>query len=100
MKIRETIRKRIVKKIRRIASKHGTTYAEANEVFRSQFRFAKMKIEELDEAWLATATKKELEELVFNFLYLGKIHSSEGLQKFAINKHNKLKDGDNKDTKD
>lgn len=80
--------------MRRISNKYGIPYAEVNKVFRSQFQFAKEKIEELDKETLSTASKQELEEIVFNFLYLGKIHTNEALQKLGNKKNNKGEDNE------
>lgn len=62
-------------------------------MWRSQFAFAKETIEKYDKEYLANASKEELEELVFNFIYLGKIHSAESLQKYG-NKKNNIKTGE------
>ena len=87
---KEFIRKRVEKRLRRISNKEGVTYNEVYKVFRSQFLFAKEKIEGLDKEWLASADEEEIKELVFNFIFIGKIHSSPRLQEFGNNK-NQLK---------
>ena len=85
---KEFIRKRIEKRLRRIADEEKISYNEVYKVFRSQFLFAKEKIEGYEKEWLATASEDEIKELVFNFIYIGKIHSSPKLQKFGNNKNN------------
>lgn len=92
---KEYIRKRVERKFRRIADKEKMTYTEVYKVFKSQFLFAKEKLEGYDKAFLATATEEEIKELVFNFVYIGKIHSSKRLQIHG-NKKNNLK-GENND---
>ena len=87
---KEFIRKRVEKGLRRIANKENITYTEVYKVFRSQFLFAKETIEGLDKEWLASTSEEELKELVFNFIYIGKIHSSKRLQDYG-NKKNILK---------
>lgn len=57
------------------------------KVYTSQFLFAKTMIEGYDKEWLATTTDDEIEKLVFNFIYIGKVHSSVALQKFGNNKN-------------
>ncbi len=84
---KEFIRKRVEKRLRRIAEKEGITYNEAYKIFRSQFLFTKQMIEGYDKEWLATTNEEEIKELVFNFIYIGKIHSSPALQKFGNNKN-------------
>lgn len=88
---KEYIRKRVEKRLRRIANEEKITYNEVYKVFRSQFLFAKQKIEGYDKEWLATTSEEEIKKLVFNFIYIGKIHSSKKLQIFGNNK-NSLKE--------
>lgn len=75
--------------MRRIALKNKVSHAEVQKVFKSQFALAKSKIEEQDRSYFENASKEEIEGWVFNFLYLGKVHSSVKLQTTGINK-NKL----------
>lgn len=88
MKEVETARQKVIKRFRQIANAKGITYAEVQKVFNSQFEFAKEKLEELDEEYLKNASKEELEKHVFNFIYLGKIHSG-----IRIQKNNKKRNG-------
>ena len=85
--MKESIKKRLAKRFRRIASQNKVSNYELQKVWRSQFAFAKEKLESYDKKVLAKATKEELEEIVINFLYLGKIYSSESLQKFGNKKN-------------
>lgn len=85
---RESIQKRIRKRLEEIAIKERVEPSEALKVFRSQFLFAKTKIESIEKEWLRTASEEELKELVFNFIYIGKIHSNKLLQKFGNKKNN------------
>lgn len=84
---KEFIRKRVEKRLRRIAEKEKIPYNEVYKVFRAQFLFAKNKIEGYDKEWLATTSEEEIKELVFNFIFIGKIHSSMKLQEFGNNKN-------------
>jgi len=86
---KESIRKRLAKRFRRIAKQNKVSNYELQKVWKSQFAFAKEKLEAYDKEELANASKEELEEIVINFLYLGKIHSSKSLQEFG-NKKNKI----------
>lgn len=87
---KEPIRKRLAKRLRRIATKNKVPNIEVQKVWKSQFGFAKELLEEYNKEFLATASEEELKEIVINFIYLGKIHSAESLQKFG-NKKNKIK---------
>jgi len=93
---KEYIRKKVEKRLRRIANKEGITYTEVYKIFRSQFLFAKEKIEGLDKEWLADARPEELRELVFNFIYIGKIHSGVRSQAFGNNKNRIKRERDEK----
>ncbi len=84
---KEFIRKRVEKRLRRIAEKEGITYNEVYKIFRSQFLFAKQTIEGYDKQWLDTVSDEEIKELVFNFIYIGKIHSSPRVRKWAREKN-------------
>lgn len=84
---KEFIRKRVERRLRRISNDEEVSYHEVYKVFRSQFLFAKEKIEGLDKEWLRNTSEEELQELVFNFIYIGKIHSSKKLQTFGNNKN-------------
>lgn len=83
------IRKRVIKRFRRIANQNNTTYAEVLKAFKSQFKFTKEKIEELSKEKLANMSEKELEDYVFNYIYLGKIFTTKKLQEYG-NKKNKI----------
>jgi len=78
---KEYIRKRVEKRLRRLANEEGLTYAEVIKVFKSQFRFVRETIESKDEDWYETAEDEELEKLAFNLVYIGKIYASSGLRR-------------------
>ena len=80
---KETTRLKVIKRLRRIANEEGLTYSEVHKVFMSQFKFAKEQLEAFDPKYLENASEAELERHVFNFLYLGKIHTKKKLQKLA-----------------
>lgn len=82
------IKKRIVKRFRRIANDRGITYAEVLKVFRSQFKFTKETIEKLETEDLSKMSAEELDNYVFNFMYLGKIYTNKQLQKTGNKKNN------------
>lgn len=84
--IKDSTRKKVEKAFRRIADEEGITYTEVLKIFRTQFLFAKEKIEGYDEEWLASTTEEELDKLVFNFVYIGKVYSSKKRQIYANNK--------------
>lgn len=85
---KEFIRKRVERRLRRIAEAEKITFNEVYKIFRSQFLFTKQTIEGLDKEWLRTTSEEEIKELVFNFIYIGKIHSSKRLQDYGNNKNN------------
>ena len=83
-----TVKERIVKRFRKIANDHGITYNEVQKVFKSQFEFTKDVIEKQD---MSGKTDKELEKLVFTYLYLGKVYTNKKLKEFG-NRKNKIED--------
>ena len=89
-----SIRKRFEEKLREIAIAEGVEVKEVREVFRSQFKFTKEKIEAIDKKWLAKAAVAEINKIVFNYIYIGKVHSGNRLQEYA-NKRNKLNEESN-----
>jgi len=93
---KESIRKRFEERLREIAIAEGVEVSEIRTVFRSQFKFTKEKIEELDKKWLSGVSLDELKKLVFNYLYIGKVHSGQRLQEYG-NKRNKFKEESNED---
>ncbi len=91
------VRDRIVKRFRRIAVKNNLTYNEVLLAYKSQFLFAKETIEKFSTQELSEMTEEELEDYVFNFIYIGKIHTSRKLQELG-NKRNKIR-GEYEDNK-
>lgn len=91
MRKKETPRQRVIKRLRQIANEEGITYTEVHNAFNSQFKFTKEKIEELEEEHIANASKEELEEYVFNFIYLGKVHTNQRLQALTNKRKEKQK---------
>jgi hypothetical protein len=83
--VRKPVKQRIATRLRKIAIDEGITYHEVNKIWQSQFKFAKEKLESYSPEHLANASKDELEEIVFNFLYLGKIFTTPGIQ-WKVNK--------------
>ncbi len=88
-----TIRERIAKRMQRLAAKHNITYHEVYKIYKSQFEFTAQKIGEYTKEELANMPEEELKQLVFNFIYLGKVYTNKKLQKLG-NKKNNLNQGE------
>lgn len=95
----ETTRQKMVKRLRQIANAEGITYAEVQKIFESQFKFTKQTIEELDSEYLENASEEELKKHVFNFIYLGKVHTGKRLQTLT-KKRKEKKNGRDKNERD
>ena len=87
----ESIKQRVERKLKRIADKEGLTFHEVNKIYKSQFKFTKSVIESIPKEEMRVMPKEELEKLVFNYIYIGKLYTSEALQEWA----NKTKDNRN-----
>jgi len=87
------VRKRIVKRMMRLANDKGLTYFEVNKVFKSQFACAEEELKKHTKEELANMSEEELSKLVFNFIYLGKLFTNKKLQEHG-NKKNNLNQGD------
>jgi len=70
---KESLKRRIDRRIQQIAKEEGLTNYEVEKIFKSQFKFAKDTIEGLDEEFLMSGDEDELDTYVFNFSYIGKI---------------------------
>ncbi len=91
------VKKRLRKRFEEICKEEGVLYDDVKEIYESQFAFTKAKIESLTKDHLSKASDEVLNNLVFKYMYLGKLFSAPSLQKYGNNKNNitNNKDGEN-----
>ena len=89
-----SIRKRFEERLREIALAEGVEVSEIRTVFRSQFKFTKENIEAINKEWLAKSAVAEINKLVYNYIYIGKVHSGQRMQEYGNNR-NKFKEESN-----
>jgi len=82
------VRQRIVKRMMRLANDKGLTYFEVYRIFKSQFACAEEELKKHTKEELANMSEKELSELVFNFIYIGKLFTNKKLQEYGNKKNN------------